>query len=97
MKQKKDEIFANNIRKIRLGYGLSQEEFADILQVSRAAYAKWEEQKSKPRVKVLVLISQMCNVRIEDLLCREIDKEYKYTFRLIQYLADKQVKGLAKD
>lgn len=35
--------FAENLRKIRKERGLSQEELAEVLKVSRQAVSKWEQ------------------------------------------------------
>ena len=48
--------------------GLSQEELAEKLSVSRSAVAKWETDKGIPDINNLKYISQVLNVSIDYLL-----------------------------
>ena len=48
--------------------GLSQEQLAEKLCVSRSAIAKWETDKGLPDVENLKALSQLLNVSMDDLL-----------------------------
>ena len=56
------------IREARKGCGLSQEQLAQMLCVSRSAVAKWETDKGLPDVENLKALAQLLHVSIESLL-----------------------------
>jgi len=56
------------IKKARKEHGLSQEQFAEKLCVSRSAVAKWETDKGTPDIENLKAISALLNVSIDFLL-----------------------------
>ena len=56
------------IKKARKEHGLSQEQFAEKLCVSRSAVAKWETDKGTPDIENLKAISSLLNVSIDYLL-----------------------------
>ena len=61
----------NNLYEIRRGAGLSQEEFAEKLGVSRQAVSKWERGEAYPDTENLIVISEMFGVTIDELLRSE--------------------------
>lgn len=67
--------FAENLRQIRKEKGLSQEEFAEIMNVSRQAVSKWEQGDGYPEVEKLLLLSNKLNVSLDSLMSTEIAKE----------------------
>ena len=58
----------NNLYELRRKVGLSQEEFADRLNVSRQAVSKWERGEAYPDTENLITISEMFKVTIDELL-----------------------------
>ena len=56
------------IKEARKEHGLSQEQFAEKLCVSRSAVAKWETDKGTPDIENLKAISFLLNVSIDYLL-----------------------------
>lgn len=58
----------NNLYKLRRSAGLSQEEFADRLGVSRQAVSKWERGEAYPDTDNLIAISEMFGITIDELL-----------------------------
>lgn len=56
------------LRELREENNLTQEKIADILNVSRTAYANWEIGRSEPSVDMLINIANFYNVSI-DYLC----------------------------
>lgn len=56
------------IKEARKNHGLSQEQFAEKLCVSRSAVAKWETDKGTPDIENLKAISSLLNVSIDYLL-----------------------------
>jgi len=60
--------FEENLVKLRKNKGLSQEELAEKLDVSRQTIYKWESGQSYPELDRLMLISKLFNCTIDDLL-----------------------------
>ena len=58
----------NLIRQKRQARGLSQEQLAQQLEVSRQAVAKWESGKSRPRAELLPKLAKLFGCSIEELL-----------------------------
>ena len=58
----------DKIRQARRGCGLSQEQLADKLAVSRSAVAKWETDKGLPDVGNLKILARLLGVSVDDLL-----------------------------
>lgn len=56
-----------SIKTRREGIGLTQAQFADSLNVSRATVAMWETEKSYPRADLLPKIAQLLGCTIDDL------------------------------
>lgn len=60
--------FQEKIQQLRKEKGLSQEDFAEILGISRQAVAKWETGLSYPDVEHLIFISDYFKISIDRLL-----------------------------
>lgn len=70
--------FSENLKKIRKDNNMSQEEFAELVGVSRQAVSKWESGEGYPEVEKLLVISKELNVSLDSLMCAEIfSKESK--------------------
>ena len=54
--------FAENLKQLRKEKQLSQEELAEILDVSRQAVSKWEQGIGYPEVEKLLLLSSKLNI-----------------------------------
>jgi len=67
--------FAENLKKIRNEKQLSQEELAEILDVSRQAVSKWEQGGGYPEVETLLLLSSKLNISLDNLMSMKIDQE----------------------
>lgn len=77
--------FANNLKKIRKDHGLSQEQLAEELGVSRQSISKWESSMAYPEMDKIITICKKYDINIDDLLHRDItevkredDKTKKY-------------------
>ena len=64
--------FAENLKKLRKEQGLSQEELAEMMEVSRQAVSKWEQGESFPEVEKLLVHSWRFNISLDSLLSAEI-------------------------
>ena len=60
--------FAENLKRIRKEQNLSQEELAELLDVSRQAVSKWEQGMGYPEVETLLLLSGKLNVSLDALM-----------------------------
>lgn len=60
--------FSDNLRQIRKDKGLSQEDLAELLEVSRQAVSKWEQGDGYPEAEKLLLLSHKLNISLDELL-----------------------------
>ena len=78
--------FAEKLQELRKSRGLTQEELAEALYVSRTAVSKWESGRGYPSIDSLKEISSFFSVTIDDLLSGEklisiAEKENKSNIR----------------
>lgn len=78
--------FNEKLQELRKNKGLTQEELAKILYVSRTAISKWESGRGYPNIESLKEIAKFFEVSIDDLLSGEkllyiAEKENKSTIR----------------
>jgi len=88
--------FGEKLKNARKEAGLSQEQLAEKMSVSRSAIAKWETDKGMPDVNNLKAIAQLLNVSVDYLL----DDDEKLSFNEIKEainLADYDVTGKCRD
>ena len=60
--------FNEKLRQLRKEKGLSQEELAEMLDVSRQAISKWESGQAYPETDKLIIISEIFGVTVDSLL-----------------------------
>ncbi len=80
--------FSEKLQELRKSRGLTQEELAEALYVSRTAISKWESGRGYPSIDSLKEISKFFSVSIDDLLSGEklvsiAEKENKSNIRNI--------------
>ena len=80
--------FHEKLQELRKNRGMTQEEFAAVLYVSRTAVSKWESGRGYPSIDSLKEISKFFSVSIDDLLSGEkllsiAEKENKSNIRNI--------------
>ena len=68
--------FGEKLKEARKEAGLSQEQFAEKMSVSRSAVAKWESDKGMPDVNNLKVMAQLLDVSLDHLL----DEDEKLSF-----------------
>ena len=66
---------ANKLVKLRKKAGLSQEELADKLGLSRQAVSKWERAEASPDTDNLICLAKLYGVSLDELLSTEDDPE----------------------
>ena len=64
--------FSENLKQVRKEHHLSQEELAELLDVSRQAVSKWEQGQGYPEVEKLLLLSSKLNISLDALMSNEI-------------------------
>lgn len=65
----------NNLIRLRKEAGLSQEELADKLAVSRQAVSKWERGEALPDTDNLIRLARLYNVSIDEIVGYAPEKE----------------------
>lgn len=63
--------FHEKLQELRKNRGLTQEELAEALYVSRTAISKWESGRGMPSIESLKVISKFFAVTLDDLLSSE--------------------------
>lgn len=66
-------FLGKNIRYIRVQKGLSQEQFADDLKVSRSRISSYEENRATPPISFIIDLSNYVNISIDILLKKKLD------------------------
>ena len=66
--------FSENLKRIRTEHHLSQEDLAELLDVSRQAVSKWEQGQGYPEVEKLLLLSSKLNVSLDALMSVEANR-----------------------
>lgn len=61
------------IQKLRIYNGLTQEQLAEKLSVSRQAISKWEMEQSLPEIDKVILMSKLFSVGTNEILLEEDD------------------------
>ena len=69
-------MFSEKVKEIREKEGLTQDEFARDIFVSRTTVTKWETGKSLPNIDTLKLISEKYGVSIDELLHNEAESGF---------------------
>ena len=62
-----------NIQQLRINNGLTQEQLAEMLGVSRQSVSKWEMEQSLPEIDKVVLMSKLFSVGTNEILLEESD------------------------
>ena len=66
--------FADRLKEARRSCGLSQEELAEQLDVSRQAVGKWEQGQAYPEVEKLLTLCAVLNTSLDALMADELPK-----------------------
>ena len=83
--------FGKKIKKLRTDNGLTQDELAEKIYVTRTAISKWESGRGFPNIESLKAISKFFSVSLDELLSGEdilaiAEKDHKETERTIRDL-----------
>ena len=69
--------FGEQLQLLRHGHGLTQEEFAQQLNVSRQAVSKWESSKGYPEIEKIIYICNYYGVTMDELFSQEVPTKNK--------------------
>ena len=67
-------MFNLRLKELRKDFKYSQEEIAELLNVSRQSYSRYELGASEPELGTLVKLADIFNVSLDYLLCRTNNK-----------------------
>jgi len=68
--------FSEKLRALRKEKGLSQEQLAELLNVSRQSVSKWESGQTYPEIEKLIILSNLFKITLDDLVN---DKKVEFT------------------
>ena len=60
--------FGEQIKAIRNEHGMTQEEFAESLMVTRQAVSNWENERNLPDIEMLIIIAETFDVSLDKLI-----------------------------
>jgi transcriptional regulator with XRE-family HTH domain len=61
----------DNLLLLRKNKGLTQDDVADYLKLSKTAYFRYENDKAEPNIETLIKLADLYNVTIDQLVGRE--------------------------
>ena len=70
--------FGEQLSSVRRRSGLTQEQFAEQLQVSRQAVSKWESGRGYPEMEKILYICNRYQVSIADMFADVIERVHNY-------------------
>ena len=65
--------FQDNLKRVRKSKQLSQEELAELLDVSRQAVSKWEQGICMPEAQMLLRLSEKLDVSLDELMSESVE------------------------
>lgn len=65
-------IMNNRIRKFRLKSKLTQQQLADLMDVTRQAVTRWESGTVEPSTENLILLAQIFDCSVDELICNDV-------------------------
>ncbi len=88
--------FGEKLKEARKEAGLTQEQFAEKMSVSRSAVAKWESDKGMPDVNNLKVMAQLLDVSVDYLLAEDEKLSFNETKEAID-IDSFEVSGKCRD
>ena len=64
-------LFFEKLQCLRKQAGLTQQQMADVLDITANAYQNYEYGKRTPSIETLLYLSCFFNVSLDELLCRD--------------------------
>ena len=89
-------VIGKNIKKIRSAQKISQNEFSDLFNVSRASVGSYEEGRAEPRIDTIISIANHFSLSIDALLTKELTYDELYQLNILEHdTSDDQINPLA--
>lgn len=82
--------FGTNIKKIRQIKGLSQQAFAEMLDLNRGVISSYEEGRAEPKIETLLRIATILDLTTDELLSKPITINKITNFNEIEDLVSRQ-------
>ena len=76
--------FGDKLKQYRLKEGLSQEQLAEKIGVSRQAITKWETKRGLPDVENMIILAELFNLTLDELVLEEVNKLLLIMFLVCQ-------------
>ena len=67
--------FGDKLKQYRLNEGLSQEQLAERIGVSRQAITKWETKRGLPDVENMIILAELFKLTLDELVLEEVKKQ----------------------
>ena len=90
------DIISRYLQFLRKSHNYTQEDLARKLDISRQAVSKWETGTTIPDLEVLLKISKLYNVTINDILEPNIQPQRITDFEQISAIPEKELRELLK-
>ncbi|MEE1218723.1 MAG: helix-turn-helix domain-containing protein [Ruminococcus sp.] len=71
--------FGDKLKQYRLKEGLSQEQLAEKIGVSRQAITKWETKRGLPDVENMIILAEIFKLTLDELVLEEVKKQEEKT------------------
>lgn len=68
---------SNNLRYLRKNKGLTQQQFADLMDIKRSLVGAYEEDRAEPRYDLLKKFAEFYELSIDDLINEKINDKWK--------------------
>lgn len=84
--------FGEKLQQLRKEKGLSQEDLAHQLNVSRQAVSKWESQNGYPEIEKMILISDLFQVSLDYLMKEDYEEHENETISSFRLMTQQNIK-----
>jgi transcriptional regulator with XRE-family HTH domain len=90
--------FATNLEILRKNKGLTQEDMAQFLGMSRPGYHRYEKATGEPTIETLIKLADFFSVSIDELVGRKFNEESDSLKKfLIRKQIDSEIKGIIRE
>src|ERR1700761_9125584 len=87
-------IISSNIKFLRKKRGLTQQQFADQINIKRSLVGAYEEERAEPKYDLLKIIAAFFDISIDDFIKEEIDEKWqpkpKGNLRILSISVDRE-------
>ncbi|WP_053434769.1 helix-turn-helix domain-containing protein [Sporosarcina globispora] len=90
--------FKDNLLILRKDKGLTQDDVAQYLQLSRPAYSRYETGGAEPTIENLMLLADLYNISLDELVGRDFKQDSKgLQTILVRKQIDIQLRGILQE